>query len=111
MRFQTTASLAAGASVANVLSGTQLELINKASLAKFGIVASATGLLATVMSGSDVLLEESTVSLANRFPIDPDDFFKDVAASGDRLKVALRNPTAGAITYFVTVETQPLNVR
>ena len=41
MRFQTTASLAAGASVANVLSGTQLELINKASLAKFGIVARA----------------------------------------------------------------------
>ena len=108
MRFQTTTSLAAGASVANVLSGTQLELINKPSLVKIGLVASATGMLATVMSGADVILEESTISLANRFPVDPDDFFKVVAAPGDRLKVALRNPTAGAITYFVTVETIPL---
>ena len=64
--------------------------------------------IATVYSGADTLMEESAVSTANRFPIDPDDMFKDVAAPGDRLKVAIRNPTAGALTYFVVVETQPV---
>lgn len=111
MRVQFSASLAAGASVTNVLSGTQLELINQACLAKFGIVGSAAGLLASVYSGADTIMEESAVSSANRFPVDPDDFFKDVAMPGDRLKVALRNPTGVALTYFVIVETVPLSGR
>jgi hypothetical protein len=108
MRVQFTASLAAGASVVNVLAGTQLELINRPSIAKFGITGSAAGLLASVYSGADTLMEESAVAAANRMPIEPDDFFKDVAAPGDRLKVGIRNPTAGALTYFVVVETMPL---
>lgn len=108
MRIQASASLAAGASVANVLSGSQLELINRPSIAKFGITASAAGLLASVYSGADTILEESAVAPTNAFAKDPDDVFKDVAAPGDRLKVAIRNPTAGALTYFVWVETLPL---
>lgn len=108
MKITKSAAVAAGASVANVLSGSQLEIVNQPSMVKFGIVGSAAGLLGSIYSGADTILEESDVSGANRMPIDPDDILRDVAMPGDRLKVAVRNPTAGALTYFVSVEVIPL---
>lgn len=107
MKFS--ASIAAGATIANVLQGSAFEFLNQNAQVAIGIVTSATGIVATVQSGSDVLMEESPVSIANRFPIWPDDFdLTDVAAQGERLVVKLRNTSAGALTYFVTVKVDPL---
>lgn len=111
MKITKSASVAAGASVANILTGSQLEIVNQPSMVKFGLVASAAGMLGSIFSGADTILEESDLSPANRMPIDPDDILRDVAVGGDRLKIAVRNPTGGALTYFATVEVIPLRAR
>jgi hypothetical protein len=61
-------------------------------------------------SGTDVMLETDSavdvVRVANQGPIYPDDFqLRDGAVAGDRLKLAVRNPTGGAITFFYAVKT------
>lgn len=105
MLMKFSASIGAGVTIPNVLSGSAFEFLRSNAEVSFGIVSSATGIVATVQSGADVLMEESPISTANRFPIWPDDFdLVDVAAAGERLVVKLRNTTGGALTYFVTVK-------
>jgi len=109
MQIQKTASLAANTTVDNVLSGSQFEFLPYAAALDFGIVASATGIQADVYSGSDMLCETLDVSTQNRFPVFPDDYsLNDVAGAGERIKVRLRNTTAGALTYFVGVRITPI---
>lgn len=103
------ASIAAGATVDNVFSGSAFEYLPFNALVEFGIVGSATGIVATVQSGADLLMEESPISTQNRFPVYPDDFdLQDVAAGGERVICKLRNTTGGALTYFVTLRVSPL---
>lgn len=102
-------SIAANLTVDNLLSGSAFEFLAFNASCDFGVVASATGLVVTILSGSDVILEESPISTANRFPIFPDDFpVSDVAAAGERLIVRVRNTTAGALTIFLTVRINPV---
>lgn len=109
MQIQKTASVAANTTVDNVLSGSQFEFLPMASALEFGIVGSATGLEADVYSGSDMLCEGLAVSTQNRFPVFPDDYtLTDVAGAGERIKVRIRNTTAGALTYFVGVRITPI---
>jgi hypothetical protein len=106
--IQKTASLAANATIDNVITGDQYEFLPFNALLEFGINGSATGLVMDVYSGSDSLCESAAVSLANRMPIYPDDYtLTDVAAAGERIKVRLRNTTGGALTYFVSVRVTP----
>jgi hypothetical protein len=105
-------SVGAGASNLNVLSGSAFEFVKDASKVWIGLLASATGLLAGVSSGSDILLEDGSlvdiVRVANQGPIWPDDYIlEDVAMPMDRLKIAVRNPTGGAITLFYAVRVDP----
>lgn len=89
----------------NVLSGSQFEYLPYDAELEFGVQGSATGLLIDIYSGVDVLCEGYAVPLQNRFPIYPDDFaFTDYAAAGDRLKIRVRNTTAGALTVFWNVK-------
>lgn len=106
MRIQGVTNLAANASNSNVLAGSSFEFIKRPTRVRFFIVGDAAGgIRATVQSGSDVLMEESPVSRAARFPVNPDDLTcEDVAMPGDRLKLALRNVTAGALDTFWAVE-------
>jgi len=109
MQIQKTASVAANTTVDNVLSGSQFEFLPFAAALDFGLVGSATGLQADVYSGSDMLCESLDVSTQNRFPVFPDDYsLNDVAGAGERLKVRIRNTTAGALTYFVGVRITPI---
>lgn len=103
-------SVAAGATNNNVLSGSAFEFIQEESVVEIGLLASATGLLGEVSSGGDILLESGSaidvVRIANQGPIYPDDFvLQDVALPMDRLRIAARNPTGGAITLFYAVKT------
>jgi len=103
MKF--TGSVAANSTNTNVLNGSTFEFMKSNAQVQFAVLGSATGLVATVRSGSDTLMEESPISTQNRFGIYPDDFdLDDVAEAGDRLIVSIRNTTAGALTYFVTVK-------
>lgn len=105
-------AIAAGATNNNVLSGSAFEFIKQPSRIAIGLLASATGLLASVSSGSDILLEDGSlvdvVRIANQGPSFPDDFIlQDVALPMDRLKISVRNPTGGAITLFYGVSVEP----
>lgn len=104
--------IAAGASNNNVLAGSAFEYVREPSQVMVGLLASATGLLGSVSSGSDILLEQDSaidvVRIANQGPIYPDDFvLVDAALPMDRLKIAVRNPTGGPITLFYGVRTDP----
>lgn len=105
-------SIAAGATVDNVLAGSPFEIVKEPSVVGIAMLASATGLLCSVSSGSDILLEDGSqvdvVRVANQGPLYPDDYaLQDVAMPLDRLRIAVRNPTGGAITLFYGVRIEP----
>ena len=104
-----TASIAAGAEVENAIAGSINEVLPLDATVSFALLGSAAGLLATIQSGSDILLEESPVPVGTTFGKIPDDVdVQDVAVAGERVKVKIRNPTAGALTYYLTMFTEPM---
>lgn len=91
--------------VALPLTGSQYEYIPWASFVEFGFLTDATGVLATVFSGSDILAEEGPIDVGtiNTQPQYPFQFhITDECAPGDRLKVTLRD-TSGAQRVVMTV--------
>lgn len=104
-----TAAVLTGATVDNVCAGSAFEFMKFNGSVRFAINGSAAGFVGTVQSGSDTLMEESAINVQNRFGIFPDDFdLQDIAEAGDRIIVKLRNTSAGTLTYFVTVQIDPL---
>jgi len=98
--MQNATSLAAGINSSNLLAGSAFEFARSRSLVSIGLTASATGTFITINSGADVILEESPPYEATVFPIVPDQmFYNDVMEVGDRLRISVRNPTAGAIVF------------
>lgn len=107
--IQNSVSIAANAINDNVIQGSQFEFLPYDALLEFGLNASATGLVADVYSGADTVAESFALSTANRFPVYPDDYpLNDVAAAGERVKVRIRNTTAGALTAFYSVKITPV---
>jgi hypothetical protein len=107
MQFET--SVAAGASNSNLVSGSAFEFARQRQYVSIALVAAATGSFCTIQSGRDVILEESPPMVLTTMPIVPDHFYyNDVMEAGDRLKVAVRNPTAGAIIHRLIVQVNPL---
>ena len=107
MRVQGTNAIVLNASSGNVLSGKQLEIPENHVAVKAWAAASAVGMVASMQAGSETLLEESAVSQANRFPVEPDDrLVQDVVFKGKRLSLNFRNTTGGTITVYWAVETQ-----
>lgn len=107
--IQNSVSVAANSTNDNVIAGSQFEFLPYNALLEFGLVGSATGLLADVYSGQDTVAESFALSTANRFPIYPDDYpLNDVAAGGERVKVRIRNTTGGALTAFYSVKITPV---
>lgn len=104
-------SVPANGTTDNVLSGSQYEYLPFPAYIEVGLSTTATGILTTIYSGPDVLAEEGavTVGTANVYPKYPDDFFyTDEAAAGDRLRVSLRNTTAGALVVMASIRIRPL---
>jgi hypothetical protein len=94
---------------ANPLSGSQYEYLPFPANVEIAVIADATGVLMTVSSGSDVLMEEGFVPFKATAPVYPDDYLlQDVAAAGDRLKVALRDTSGVARTVYTSVKITPL---
>lgn len=107
--IQGSATVAANATNENVIAGSQFEYLPYNSRVAFGLCGSAAGLFADVYSGQDIVAESMAVNTQNRFPVAPDDFvLTDIAAAGDRLKVRIRNTTAGALTIFFAINILPL---
>jgi len=93
----------------NLIQGSQFEFLPYDAALRFALNGSAIGLIADVYSGQDVLAEQMSVNALNRVPINPDDFLlTDVAAGGERIKIRVRNTTAGALTVFYALIVDPL---
>lgn len=86
------------------LQGSQYEFPDDNQMIELALSADATGVLATVQSGSDVIMEESPVQLGtiNVQPKYPDDYYiRFPVLAGERVKVALRD-TSGAARVVLT---------
>lgn len=91
-------SIAANAVLENFWTGSAFEYLRAPALISQGFCAAATGLVLTLQSGAQVVLEESPIFVATRFPIQPDEmFFNFRGEAGDRIVARLRNSTGGAI--------------
>lgn len=121
MIISRTASLGAGLSLNpnNVWSGSAFEYLKGPALVSIGIISQTTqalkGLLTAAYIGAALIAEEfevpnqdpaifgeSTPQLANNF------YITGGGNGGDRLVNTLRNPTAGAITYYALALITPV---
>jgi len=102
-------SVAANATVDNFISGSAFEIAVRPVLVSIGFTQSATGLVLTITSGSDLILEEAAAPIKTTYPIIPDEFFfSDVMMPGERLVIRVRNTTAGALTGRCVVQVNAL---
>lgn len=98
-------SVAAGATDPNLLTGSTFEFMRNNVFLSIGVSAAATGTFITIISGSDVVLEESPPPVLTRYPVIPDEmYFNDVATLADRLVISARNPTGGAVVHRPLVQ-------
>jgi len=98
-------SVAANATVDNVLTGKIFEFANQNCVASLLGTASLVGLRISFIIGNEVQLDDQEISSANRFPLTPDDFLtRGGALKSDRIVIRLRNTTAGAITVFTRLD-------
>ena len=101
-------SVAANATVANVLSGKLHEFVTQESVVRVYGTAAAVGLFMSCLVGGESVVQDQELSAQNRMPIVPDDFVAEIGAvPGDRILVSLRNSTAAAIIGFTRVEVEP----
>lgn len=102
-------SVAASTANENILSGSSFEFLRSNSVVSVGLAGSATGLVANIQSGSDIVLEESPLLVKTTMPTIPDDmYYNDVGVQGDRLVIRVRNTTAGALTVRAVVQITPI---
>lgn len=98
-------SLAIGATVSNVLLGSQYELAPYDGTIEIGIFAPRSLITCAIFSGPDVLAEPGSpvpFGAAEALPKYPDDYhWEDEVAQGDRLKISLSNANAAAGPDFV----------
>lgn len=91
--------IAANSANENILTGSSFEFLRANSIVSVGLTGSATGLVANIQSGADIVLEESPLLVKTTMPIIPDDmYYNDVGVQGDRLVIRIRNTTGGVLT-------------
>lgn len=92
-------SVAAGAT-AVPFSGRQMEFVTSGGQVAIGLLAEATGMVATVYLGGDLVLEEAPIPIgtANQVPVWPDHYLvTEQVYPNTRVKVQLRNTSGGTI--------------
>jgi hypothetical protein len=92
------------------LAGKLFEFVKEPSTVQIGISADATGVLATVNSGPDTLVDEGPVVIRtiNVAPVFPDDFYEDIADGGDRLYIRLRDTSGAQRIVMIQLRIDPL---
>jgi len=103
--IQKEVALLANAVNDNILSGSAFEFLRQNAVVSIGLTGSATGLVANIQSGADIILEESPLIVKTTMPVIPDDFaYNDVGVAGDRLVLRVRNTTGGTLTVRAIVQ-------
>jgi hypothetical protein len=101
-------SVAANATSTNRVAGLTHEFLDRPAQLVLASAAAAVGLNVSLLVAGVALVDDQSVSQANRFPIIPDDVIASEAVGGGRIILRFRNTTAGAIitnwmidvTYF-----------
>lgn len=100
-------SVAANTTTANILDGKPEVYLSAASALRVLASAAAVGILATVLVGDTVVVQDQEISNTNRYPFLPDDFLAEMGgAPGDLVFISLRNRTAGAIIVNTVVQVE-----
>jgi len=108
--MQIETSVAATSTNPNVFNGSAFEYSRGRQALSLGATAAATGSFITIQSGADVILEESAPMVLTTMPIVPDHmYYNDIMEMFDRLRLQVRNPTAGAIVHRAIALLTPLN--
>jgi hypothetical protein len=103
-----TQSIAANTTIGNVLAGKSKEFVQEASVVTLSATGSAAGLMATLIIGEEIVMDDQDIGPGNRFPVVPDDVLVQGGAfPGDRIVVRMRNRTGGALTSWVRVDIEP----
>lgn len=101
-------SVAAGATV-DLFDNSIYRYLPWNAAVSIGINQSLTGGVATVLSGSDTLLQESQLPIATAYPKVPDEMYlQDVAGQGELLTAKVRNTSGGAITFRMVAQITPI---
>jgi|SRR5438445_4506833 len=96
---------------ANPLANTRYEIAPYDCAIEIAVSADATGVLATLGSGTDATQDEGPVQLAtiNVQPKYPDDFYlSDVVGLGERIIYSLRDTSGAARVVMSVVKITPL---
>src|SRR5262245_59960270 len=102
-------SVAANATVVNVLTGKLHEFLPRPSAVRLYSCASAVGLNCTFIVGSQSSVQDQEVNAQNRMPLVPDDFLAEAGGlQGERVLISYRNTTGAAITAFTRLEVEPV---
>ena len=101
-------SLGANAVSTNQAQGTLEEFVTRPSYCRLAAASSATGINTTLIVGRTALCNDQFISLANRFPVIPDDVVVEHTVNRGRLVLTFRNTTAGALTVNWFVDVVPL---
>lgn len=106
--IQRRVSIAANDVNENILAGSTFEILQGRSVVSIGLTGQVVGLVASILIGSTVVLEESPVFIkANEFATIPDQMFYNAAGVGnDRMVIRVRNTTGGAIDVRALVQIQ-----
>lgn len=99
--FQGSAAIAAAAT-ALPLAGDPAERPPFDAFCRFGCNGSAAGLRVSLWVGGRAEVDDYQINALNRFVVHPDDVFvRDSMCPAMALnRIAVRNPTAGALTHF-----------
>lgn len=82
----------------NLLAGSAFEFASAPGVVSIGIAAAATGVVANIQAGRDIIAEAFPLPILARYPIIPDEFyFSEAVQQGDRIVERCQNTTAGAI--------------
>jgi len=101
-------TVAANATVDNVLAGKVHEFLPKDSIVRVLLSAAAAGVRASLLVGEASVVDDQEVSDSNRFPISPDDMMAEAAGfGGDRLLLKLRNTTGAGIAVKMHTTVEP----
>jgi len=97
------------AAQANLLTGQNFERLPYNARVRFLVTGDAAGLArATIFIGGRLVMQESSISRANRVPIVPDDVLvTSLGRRGDQVTIAARS-TGAAVDFFWRVELKPL---
>jgi hypothetical protein len=109
--FTWSQSIAAGATFAPLL-GTNYQYVPRPGIVKYLHRATAVGLVATIKSGSDELMQESPVPAGGTAGVTPSEFnvppIVDRVAAGDQQIVTYRNTSGAAITVDGFIDYTPI---